>query len=384
MTKLVTVLGSTGSIGRQALEVIAQSGGAFSLLGISGGRNTALLLSQAKTFRPRYVASELPLDPALLPEGTELLAGRDGLLALAGCGEADVVVNGISGFAALEPLLSSLRAGKRVALANKESIVCGKALVDEACKTCGGQVLPVDSEQSAIFQCLSGGRRQEVKNLLLTASGGRFWQKSLAELADVTPAEALDHPTWSMGPKITIDSASLFNKGLEVIEASYLFDIPAERIAVLIHPQSIVHSMVEFCDGTVLANLSLPDMRLPIQYAMTWPERMPSPCKRLSLAEVGSLTFHAAPPERYPALRLAYEALRTGGTMPTVYNGANEAAVSLFAAGRIRFTEIYTAVEAAMDAHAAAPADNIAAVLAADREARALVAARFSGRGNTI
>ncbi len=384
MTKLVTVLGSTGSIGRQALEVIAQSGGAFSLLGISGGRNTALLLSQAKTFRPRYVASELPLDPALLPEGTELLAGRDGLLALAGCGEADVVVNGISGFAALEPLLSSLRAGKRVALANKESIVCGKALVDEACKTCGGQVLPVDSEQSAIFQCLSGGRRQEVKNLLLTASGGRFWQKSLAELADVTPAEALDHPTWSMGPKITIDSASLFNKGLEVIEASYLFDIPAERIAVLIHPQSIVHSMVEFCDGTVLANLSLPDMRLPIQYAMTWPERMPSPCKRLSLAEVGSLTFHAAPPERYPALRLAYEALRTGGTMPTVYNGANEAAVSLFTAGRIRFTEIYTAVEAAMDAHAAAPADNIAAVLAADREARALVAARFSGCGNTI
>ena len=384
MTKLVTVLGSTGSIGRQALEVIAQSGGAFSLLGISGGRNTALLLSQAKTFRPRYVASELPLDPALLPEGTELLAGRDGLLALAGCGEADVVVNGISGFAALEPLLSSLRAGKRVALANKESIVCGKALVDEACKNCGGQVLPVDSEQSAIFQCLSGGRRQEVKNLLLTASGGRFWQKSLAELADVTPAEALDHPTWSMGPKITIDSASLFNKGLEVIEASYLFDIPAERIAVLIHPQSIVHSMVEFCDGTVLANLSLPDMRLPIQYAMTWPERMPSPCKRLSLAEVGSLTFHAAPPERYPALRLAYEALRTGGTMPTVYNGANEAAVSLFTAGRIRFTEIYTAVEAAMDAHAAAPADNIAAVLAADREARALVAARFSGCGNTI
>lgn len=384
MTKLVTVLGSTGSIGRQALEVIAQSGGAFSLLGISGGRNTALLLSQAKTFRPRYVASELPLDPALLPEGTELLAGRDGLLALAGCGEADVVVNGISGFAALEPLLSSLRAGKRVALANKESIVCGKALVDEACKTCGGQVLPVDSEQSAIFQCLSGGRRQEVKNLLLTASGGRFWQKSLAELADVTPAEALDHPTWSMGPKITIDSASLFNKGLEVIEASYLFDIPAERIAVLIHPQSIVHSMVEFCDGTVLANLSLPDMRLPIQYAMTWPERMPSPCKRLSLAEVGSLTFHAAPPERYLALRLAYEALRTGGTMPTVYNGANEAAVSLFTAGRIRFTEIYTAVEAAMDAHAAAPADNIAAVLAADREARALVAARFSGCGNTI
>ena len=209
-------------------------------------------------------------------------------------------------------------------------------------------------------------------------------EKPLAELADVTPAEALDHPTWSMGPKITIDSASLFNKGLEVIEASYLFDIPAERIAVLIHPQSIVHSMVEFCDGTVLANLSLPDMRLPIQYAMTWPERMPSPCKRLSLAEVGSLTFHAAPPERYPALRLAYEALRTGGTMPTVYNGANEAAVSLFTAGRIRFTEIYTAVEAAMDAHAAAPADNIAAVLAADREARALVAARFSGCGNTI
>lgn len=378
MGQRVTVLGSTGSIGKQALEVIAASDGAFSLLGLSAGRNTELLLAQARRFHPKYVVSETPIDAGLLPEGTKLLDGKDALCALAGCEEADVVVNGISGFAALVPLLASLRAGKRVALANKESVVCGKALVDEACRRYGGTILPVDSEQSAIFQCLNGENCGEVRSLLLTASGGRFWQRPLEALADITPAEALDHPTWNMGPKITIDSASLFNKGLEVIEASYLFDLPAEKINVIIHPQSIVHSMVEYCDGTILANLSLPDMRLPIQYAMTWPARRPSPCRRLSLAEVGTLTFHAAPPERYPALRLAYAALRAGGTMPTVYNGANEAAVALFAAGRIRFTDLYTAVEDAMEAHTVTAADTLAAVYAADAEARARVAARFS------
>jgi len=371
MRKKVTVLGSTGSIGKQALEVIAACPEEFELFGLAGGNNTALLLEQVQQYRPKVLAGILLPDASRIPpEITCLAAGERGVLELAGMQEADVVVNGISGFAALMPLLASLKAGKRVALANKESIVCGRELVNAACKTYGGQVLPVDSEHSAIFQCLAGGEKGEVANLILTASGGRFWRRSFEELADITPQEALDHPTWNMGPKITIDSASLFNKGLEVIEASYLFDIPGDKIQVLIHPQSIVHSMVEFCDGTILANLSLPDMRLPIQYAMTYPRRMASPCKRLSLADASDLSFHAADPARYPALRLAYEALTAGGTMPTVYNAANEAAVSLFVEGKIRFIDLYTAVEEAMQQHVVLPADSTETVFAADVSAR--------------
>jgi len=371
MRKKVTVLGSTGSIGKQAIEVIAACPEEFELFGLAGGSNTDLLLEQVKQYRPAVLAGIKLPGSETIPKGTTCLAeGEAGILELAAMSEADVVVNGISGFAALMPLLTSLRAGKRVALANKESIVCGRELVNAACQTFGGQVLPVDSEQSAIFQCLMGGEKREVANLILTASGGRFWQRPFSALAEITPAEALDHPTWNMGPKITIDSASLFNKGLEVIEASYLFDIPADRIQVLIHPQSIVHSMVEFCDGTILANLSLPDMRLPIQYAMTYPNRMASPCKRLSLADTADLSFHAADPARYPALRLAYAALEAGGTMPTVYNAANEAAVSLFVDGKIRFVDLYTAVEEAMLRHSVVPADSKEAVFAADASAR--------------
>ena len=289
MGKKVTILGSTGSIGRQTLEVIAASNGEYEVLGISGDRNTALLAEQALRFRPRYVAAKTAMEPDGLPQGTELLCGSEGVCELAGAAEADIVVNGISGFAALRPLLAALKAGKRVALANKESVVCGKQLVDAALKANGGEIMPVDSEQSALFQCMNGGERREIRKLLLTASGGRFWNRPFAALAEITLEEALSHPTWNMGQKITIDSATLFNKGLEVIEASYLFDIPGERIEVLIHPQSVVHSLVEFCDGTVIGNLSVPDMRLPIQYALTYPERKPSPCRRLSLADVGLL-----------------------------------------------------------------------------------------------
>ena len=273
MGKKVTILGSTGSIGRQTLEVIAASNGEYEVLGISGDRNTALLAEQALRFRPRYVAAKTAMEPDGLPQGTELLCGSEGVCELAGAAEADIVVNGISGFAALRPLLAALKAGKRVALANKESVVCGKQLVDAALKANGGEIMPVDSEQSALFQCMNGGERREIRKLLLTASGGRFWNRPFAALAEITLEEALSHPTWNMGQKITIDSATLFNKGLEVIETSYLFDIPGERIEVLIHPQSVVHSLVEFCDGTVIGNLSVPDMRLPIQYALTYPSR---------------------------------------------------------------------------------------------------------------
>ncbi len=377
MGKKVTVLGSTGSIGRQTLEVIAASNGEYEVLGISGDRNAALLAEQALRFRPRYVAAKTAMEPDGLPQGTELLCGSEGVCELAGAAEADIVVNGISGFAALRPLLAALKAGKRVALANKESVVCGKQLVDAALKANGGEIMPVDSEQSALFQCMKGGERREIRKLLLTASGGRFWNRPFAALAEITLEEALSHPTWNMGQKITIDSATLFNKGLEVIEASYLFDIPGERIEVLIHPQSVVHSLVEFCDGTVIGNLSVPDMRLPIQYALTYPERKPSPCRRLSLADVGLLEFHPAPEERYPALRFAYRALREGGTMPTVYNGANEAAVKLFMERRIRFTDIYAAVEYALDRHMPSPVDSLETVFDADWEARALGEAYF-------
>lgn len=371
MAKLkVTVLGSTGSIGRQALDVIRTRSDLFTLFAISANSNTDLLIEQARIWHPRYVACKRPLNAFDLPEGTSLLTGESALAEIASLDEADIIVNGISGLAALEPLLCALKAGKRVALANKESIVCGSDLVDAASCDFGGQVIPVDSEQSAIFQCLSCGTHTEVSKLILTASGGPFWQLNEEELADVTVEDALNHPTWNMGHKITIDSATLFNKGLEVIEASYLFHMPPEKIDVLIHPQSIVHSLVEYQDCTMIANLSCPDMRLPIQYAMTYPERTLSPCEHLSLAEIGHLDFHYADRDRFSGLRLAYEALFAGGTMPTVFNAANEAAVDLFVEGRIGFTSIAHCVEEAMLRHSVRPANLLQEIMRADAMAR--------------
>ena len=370
MKQHVTVLGSTGSIGRQALDVVRSRSDRFTLFAISANSNIDLLIEQARRWRPKYVACRHLLHAADFPEGTVLLCGESAIAELASLDEADIVVNGISGLAALEPLLCALKAGKRVALANKESIVCGHHLVDDALEDFGGELLPVDSEQSAIFQCLNCGSYNEIARLWLTASGGPFWQMSDEELQHVPVHDALHHPTWSMGSKITIDSATLFNKGLEVMEASYLFHMPAERIDVLIHPQSIVHSMVEFTDCTIMANLSCPDMRLPIQYAMTYPDRAPSPCERLSLADVGQLTFHRADRSRFAGLRLAYEALFAGGTMPTVYNAANEAAVGLFMDERIGFTDIAAFVDDAMMRHSVRPANLMQDILEADSEAR--------------
>jgi 1-deoxy-D-xylulose-5-phosphate reductoisomerase len=368
--QFVTVLGSTGSIGRQALDVIRARSDRFTLFGISANENVDLLIEQARRWKPQYVACRHPLRAEDFPEGTTVLSGPSALAELSSLDEPSIVVNGISGLAALEPLLCALKAGKRVAQANKESIVCGHRLVEEALRDFGGELIPVDSEQSAIFQCLSCGRNDEISRLWLTASGGPFWRLSDEELAHVTVRDALQHPTWHMGSKITIDSATLFNKGLEVIEASYLFHVPAECIDVLIHPQSIVHSMVEFSDRTLMANLSCPDMRLPIQYALTYPERAPTPCDRLSLAEIGQLTFHAADRTRFAGLRLAYEALFAGGTMPTVYNAANEAAVELFMEERIGFTDIAAFVEDAMLRHAVRPAVLMQDILDADEQAR--------------
>lgn len=372
MSKRITVLGSTGSIGRQALEVIASHPEEMTLFGIAARASVEQLLEQAHRFRPRYVACETPLERALLPAGTEAIIGADASERLAEANEADTVVLGISGFAALGPLLKALRQGKRVALANKESIVCGKALTDDALAQYGGEIIPVDSEQSAIFQCLQGGRRAEVAKLILTASGGPFWRMEKSELEQVTPNQAASHPTWRMGRKITIDSATLFNKGLEVLEAAYLFDFDAEHIDVLIHPQSIVHSMVAYRDGTVIANMSRPDMRLPIQYALTYPERRSSVCAPLQLALEEPLSFHRPDLARFGALRLAYEALRQGGTYPTAYNGANEAAVEAFCDGRIGFLDIERTVDYTLSGHSSGSVKSLEDVIDADRRARAL------------
>jgi len=365
----VTVLGCTGSIGRQALDVVAARPDLFELFGIAGGQNTELMAQQVRRYRPKVVASLLPVDGALPTEDTEILCGGNAASALASMADADVVVNGISGLPALKPLLCALKAQKRVALANKESIVCGHTLIDDAVKTYGGCVIPVDSEQSALFQCLACGRDEEVEKLWLTASGGPFWQYGEEQLKGVTLKDALKHPTWSMGKKITVDSASLFNKGLEMIEASYLFHVPMEKIGVLIHPQSIVHSFVEFRDRTCIANMSCPDMRLPIQYAMTYPDREVSPCGRLSLGDIQSLTFFPADPSRYGALRLAREAWYAGGTMTAVYNAANEEAVSLFMGGDIRFYDICGCVEYALQQHRAELVDGEEPILRAYEDA---------------
>ncbi len=370
--KNITVLGSTGSIGRQALDVILSHPDKFRVYALSAGENTGLLIEQAHKTRPAYVCAAVPIDASRLPAGTRVIAGERAAEELASLPEADAVVNGISGIAALVPLLAALSAGKRVALANKESIVCGGALVDRAIAESGAELLPVDSEQSAIFQALSAGKMRDVCRVFLTASGGPFWQRPLAELKSVTLAQALRHPTWSMGRKITVDSATLFNKGLEVIEAARLFHLAPEQITVVIHPQSIVHSAVEFADGTVMVNASNPDMRLPIQYALTYPDRLPSSCRPLSFADVAKLEFHPADLNRFGALRLAYDALRTGGSLPIVYNGANEKAVELFFAGRLRFCDIEPAVEYAMQKHAYVNPGSVEEILAADADSRAL------------
>ncbi|MEA4938029.1 MAG: 1-deoxy-D-xylulose-5-phosphate reductoisomerase [Christensenella sp.] len=372
MKKLVTVLGCTGSIGRQSLDVIASHPEEMALFGIAAGSNIEQLIRQANEYRPCVVACETEFDASRLPTGTEVHFGKGAVNQLAAMAEVDVVVNGISGFSALAPLIASLKAGKRVALANKESVVCGKALLDETIREYKGELLPVDSEQSAIFQCLQNGRREEIERLILTASGGPFWQKSRVELEHITVEQALAHPTWNMGKKITLDSATLFNKGLEVIEAAYLFDIPAEQIEVVIHPQSIVHSMVAYRDGTCMANMSKPDMRLPIQYAITYPERKPSSCTPLKLYLEQPLTFHQPDLERFHSLKLAYDALRAGKSVPLAYNGANEAAVEAFCKGEIGFLDIERVVDYTLSSHTPVALTRLEDIMEADRLVRIL------------
>ncbi len=372
----IAILGSTGSVGRSGLSVIEHDGGSrLRALGLSAHRNAGLLVEQALAFRPRFVAVT---DPAVAAEvsdglrgsGTEVLAGRDGLIAMVTDPEVDRVLTAIVGAAGLEGTWSALEAGKTVALANKETLVVAGPLVMDLARRRGATILPVDSEHSAIFQALASGRPREVRRVVLTSSGGPFRGKSARELAGVTPEQALRHPTWKMGPKISIDSATLMNKALEVIEARWLFDLDPDQIEVVVHPESVVHSMVEFVDGSVLAQLSPPDMRLPIQFALTYPDRVPGPCPALDLARPLGLNFE--PPDRatFPALDLGFEVMRRGGTAGAALNAANEAAVARFLGGEIGFLDIPRACRSALDHHPFDPRPTLDALWRVDARAR--------------
>lgn len=353
----VVILGSTGSIGQSALSVIAHDGGArLRARGLSAHSSGEALVEQAQTFRPRFITLTDPdaaasVDGQLRGTGVELLSGTDGLVRMVQDPETDRVLNAIVGAAGLRGTWAALEAGKVVALANKETLVVAGPLVMDLARRRGGTLLPVDSEHSAIFQALRSGTAREVRRVVLTSSGGPFRGRSRRELQDVSPAEALRHPTWRMGPKISIDSATLMNKALEVVEARWLFGLEPDQIEVVVHPESVVHSMVEFVDGSILAQLSPPDMRLPIQYALTYPDRIAGACPRLDLSRAFGLTFEPPDRETFPCLDLGFEVMRRGGTAGAALNAANEAAVARFLDGAIGFLDIPRACRAALDHH---------------------------------
>ncbi|KAB2642934.1 MAG: 1-deoxy-D-xylulose-5-phosphate reductoisomerase [Verrucomicrobia bacterium] len=377
----VVLLGSTGSIGRSTLKVATQLADRIELVGLAAAGSIEPLAQQARATGVRHVAiydaSQEAALRALLPTGVEVHVGAEGLVELATLAEADIVLVAIVGTAGLQPALAAIEAGKDLAIASKEILVMAGELITAAATRHGVKLLPVDSEHNAIFQCLDGqrGGAEAVERLILTASGGPFRTLPAADLAQVTPAQALRHPTWEMGPKITIDSATLFNKGLEMIEARWLFGIGMDRIDVLVHPQSIVHSMVEFRDGSLLAQLSRTDMCFPIQYALTWPERVAGGLRAPDFAALAKLEFEAPRDDVFPALGLARRAGLCGGTLPAVFNAANEVAVAAFRSGQLSFPGIWACVAAAMDAHQVQPSSSLATVLAADLWARNSAAA---------
>jgi len=382
----IALLGSTGSIGRSTLEVVAGSRGGLEIVAISGHRRLEDLCRQARQFRPRFVVATDELaargfDWSALPPGTELLSGPRGLTRIVQLPEVDIVLSAVVGSAGLTGTWEALAAGKTVALANKETLVMAGPQVMRLAASRGAKILPVDSEHSAVFQVLAESAvgtalrgvpatRSDLKRIILTASGGPFRSWTRAQMETATVQDALAHPTWRMGEKITIDSATMMNKALEIIEARWLFDLPPERIDVVIHPQSIVHSLVEFVDGSVLAQLSPPDMKLPIQYALTWPQRQPSPARRLDLTEALRLDFEPPDEERFPALGLGREVAAAGGTAGAVLNAANEAAVASFLAGEMPFMEIVPACRAVLESHTFDADPSVAELLRLDAWAR--------------
>lgn len=374
--KRLALLGSTGSIGTNVLAVVRQFPERFNVVGLSAGRNIALLSEQVREFSPECVAIGDPdlVAPLaeLLPPGyrSRILCSTEGNCAVATLAEADMVVSAVVGAVGLLPTLAAIRAGKDVGLANKETLVMAGRLVMEEVRRHAVRLLPIDSEHSAIFQALEAGRSEDVGKLILTASGGPFRTWEIEQLRRATPEQALAHPNWSMGKKISIDSATLMNKGLEVIEARWLFDVSPEQIEVVVHPQSIVHSMVEFRDGSVVAQLGIPDMRIPIAYALSYPQRLPLNLPRLTLSQCSDLSFEQPDMVRFPALHLAFTALAEGGIKPAVLNAANEVAVAAFLDGRIGFTRIAEVVAQALADTAQGSDSDVQAILAADQAAR--------------
>ena len=356
MTKRISILGSTGSIGQNALKVINHLGDGFEVKYLTAARSSEVLIEQVRKFQPEAVAvvdsiAANEVKEALSGSGVKVLSGREGLLELASRDDVDVVLNGLVGSAGMEPTIRALEAGIDVALSNKESLVMAGELIENIKKETGAEIYPVDSEHSAIWQCLQGEDTNNIRRIILTGSGGPFRTRPLEEFLDITLEEALNHPNWKMGNKITIDSATMMNKGLEVIEAHWLFGVGREQIDIVIHPQSIIHSMVEFSDGSIKAQLGLPDMKLPIQYALTYPERVEADWEDAKFSDISYLTFEEPDFVKFPCIRLAYEALQRGGSAPAALNVANDNSVAAFLAGEISFTEIATLNEMALVEH---------------------------------
>lgn len=379
--KNIAILGSTGSIGTQTLEIVRNNKD-LKVVALAARSSAERLEEQIREFSPKIAvmydeeaAKELRVKVADLP--VKVLSGMEGLLEVAVMPEADVLLTAVVGMIGIRPTLAGIEAGKTIALANKETLVCAGHLIMPLAKKKGVAILPVDSEHSAIFQSLSGEPRERLSKILLTASGGPFRGKKREELINVRPEDALRHPNWSMGRKITIDSSTLVNKGLEVMEAGWLFDVPVSKIQVVVQPQSVIHSMVEYVDGGIMAQLGTPDMKLPIQYALFYPDRRPMQGERLDFYKLGQITFEAPDTETFKALPLAYEAAEVGGSMPTVYNAANERAVSLFLNGRISYLQITEIIEACMERHRAIPMPDVEQILAAEQETYRLIAGEY-------
>lgn len=374
--KKISILGSTGSIGVSTLNVVLQNKMQFGVVALAAGRNIDLLKAQIEELHPLIAAvmdeaHAARLIKLLSPDcRTEILWGPEGYREVARIPEAEMVISAMVGAAGLVPTLEAIDAGKHIALANKETLVAAGHLVVEKARERNVWILPVDSEHSAVFQCLSGQREQDVRKIILTASGGPFRTFSRAQLEQVTPADALKHPNWEMGRKITIDSASMMNKGLEIIEAKWLFGLDIDRIDVLVHPQSVIHSMVEFIDGSIMAQLGIPDMRIPIAYALSFPSRMPNHGVSLDFLKATPLEFFQPDPDRFPCLKLATDAGRAGGTLPVVLNGANEAAVEAFLQGKIRFSQLPVVISEALSRHCWLSAPGLEEILEADRWSR--------------
>ncbi len=371
----LVILGSTGSIGRSTLRVLDEHPGRFDVIALAAYSDVTRIVEQAAKVHPKYIYMGDPVAAEFLQgepisQECEILTGKENITMLAGLPEVDMVVNALVGAAGLMASLTAVEKGKYLALANKESLVVGGSLFEEIANRTGAHILPIDSEHSAIWQCLSAGKDSEVRRLILTASGGPFRELDKSMFKDVTREDALNHPTWKMGPKVTIDSATMMNKGLELIEAVWLFSIPPEMVSIVVHPQSIVHSMVEYVDSSIVAQMSAPDMKLPINYALFWPERLPSDFGRLDFTELGELTFAKPDVDKFPAINLAYNAAVMGGTAPAVLNAANEVAVDAFLLGRIGFTDITDIIEKTLTSHSLVEKPSLLDIMEADSRSR--------------